>query len=594
MTNSVNDKILAQVIEGNRELAATDVRNALSRGVDVQWVVPAELAEVLDGTEFMNAVTENVISRVAEKSLNWWKRWILINPARIFKYNLNNLSGDLDIVLSYDPKILKFAKDAIKDTWAFHYNKPMSEAKKRHLDLALRNGAMGSGMTVHDIPDIGDTPQLRKLTQALQGDNDNALKYIERFWQGSKNFTTWRENVLRLAAYNYFLARVRNGDRVYGASDAAKVDATTDIHRKAALLARELIGDYGGLSKGGQFLRRKMIPFYSWLEINAPRYYRMFKNLAVEGASARGRQARTGAVLGKKALFLTAKMSMLYAAAQLFNHIFWPDEEEELGDIGRRQLHLILGRRADGSIIMVRFQGALSDALSWFNLHDFPEDIKELATGKKSIYQWVGEAPLETVNKLVQGVRPDIKIPMELATGRQLFPEFWRPRPIRDKWEHVSRLFSAEHLYRRVAGKPIRGDSVAGRVLNDLANVFSYTADPGETAYHETRTLIRDFLKTENIERPLTDPTTRANALYYYKQAIKFGDTPAAEKYLNKYKELGGKMKYLQVSIKRAHPTANLPARFRSKFFNRLSEKDRKTIKRATAWYKSTYKGAKK
>ena len=98
--------------------------------------------------------------------------------------------------------------------------------------------------------------------------------------------------------------------------------------------------------------------------------------MSVEG-EPRGRNLRMGAVLGKKTLLLTAKMSMLYAAVQLFNHLFWPDEEEELGEVGRRQLHLILGRQADGTVLSLRFQGALSDALSWFNLHDFPEDVRE-------------------------------------------------------------------------------------------------------------------------------------------------------------------------------------------------------------------------
>jgi hypothetical protein len=590
MTYSINDKILAQVLGGNHELAAPDVQQILARGVDVRWVVPSELAEALDGQDFMSLVKDNVVSRMAETSLNWWKRWILINPARIFKYNLNNLSGDLDISLAYDPKILKSAGQAARDLWAMHYDKPMEEELKAEIEKAVRDGVIGSGMTVHDIPDSGDTPQLRRLMLALGADNRGALRHIERFWEGSKNFTTWRENVLRLAAYRYFKQRIANGDRVYGASEQGKVDATADPDRKAALLARELIGDYGGLSKGGQWLRRKMIPFYSWLEINAPRYYRMYRNLAVEG-EPRGRNLRMGAVLGKKTLLLTAKMSMLYAAVSLFNHLFWPDEEEELGEVGRRQLHLILGRRADGTVLSLRFQGALSDALSWFNLHDFPEDVRELATGKKTVYQWVGEAPLETVNKLVQGVRPDIKTPAEMMTGRQLFPEFWRPRPIRDKWEHAARLFSAEKLYQRVAGKPIRGDSVGARVMNDLVSLVVYSSDPGEAAYFDTRKMVGDFLEARNIEKPVVDPTERSSALYYYKQAIKFGDAEAAEKYLAKYKELGGKIKYLRISIDRAHPLARLPRKNRTQFFNTLSAKDRQTIKRATKWYALTYRG---
>jgi hypothetical protein len=590
LTNSLNDRILEQVLMGARELQEEDVRKVLSRGVDVEWVLPAEIAEALDGQDFINLVDDNVAAIFAEKSLNWWKRWILINPARIAKYNINNLSGDADICFAYNPRIFKYAKQAAHDMWKFHYGKEMTPELKAEFDLAVRNSVVGSGMTVHDIPDISEAPQLKKMMEALNADSRSAIRYIERFWEGSKNFTTWRENVLRLASYRFFQDEVRAGKKVYGVSIPEKVDATEDLDRKAALLARELVGDYGGLSKGGQMLRRKMIPFYSWLEINAPRYLRMYKNLAVEGEGSRGRVSRTGAVLGKKGLFLTAKMSFLYAMVHLFNNLFWPDEEDELGTYQRRQLHLILGRRDDGTIVTLRFQGALSDALAWFNLHDAPEDIRELANGTKTIYQWMGEAAVEPFNKMFQGIRPDIKTPGEVITGKQVYPEFWRPRPIRDKWEHVSRLFSAEKIYRRVAGKPIRGDSVAGRVLNDLASLVTYSADPGEAAYHDSRRMVFDFLKAQNVEKPMVDPTNRSNALYYYKQSIKFGDAKAAEKYLQQYKDLGGKLKYLKVSIKRAHPLAGLPKKYRTRFYNRISKEDKVIIRRGTKWYKETYK----
>jgi hypothetical protein len=332
-----------------------------------------------------------------------------------------------------------------------------------------------------------------------------------------------------------------------------------------------------------------MIPFYSWLEINAPRYYRLYSNLAVEG-EPEGRKLRMGAVAAKKGLFLSAKAFALYAAAQMFNYLFWPDEEEELGESGRRQAHIILGRRSDGSIITLRLQGALSDALSWFNLHDFPEDMRELAAGKKTVYKWLAEGAVEPVNKLIQGVRPDIKTPTEVITGRTIYPEFWRPRPIRDKVEHVAKLLSADSLYRRVAGKPLRGDTVEGRLMSDLLSVFTYSADPGETAYYASRDLVGKYMEDKNLERPTADPTNRSTALYYYKQALKFGDAKAAEKYLQKYKDLGGNMKGIQASVKRAHPLGALPAAHRARFFNSLSQEDRQTLKRGTEWYRETFK----
>jgi hypothetical protein len=588
MTNSIKENLLDQYFAGVRDLQTDDVQQVLARGVDETWVVPMELAEVMNGKEFLHMPADNIAARFAEKSLNWWKRWILINPARIFKYNFNNLSGDLDITLAYEPRILKYAKQAAKDLWAFQHNKEMSSDLSAEIDVALRDAVVGSGMTVHDIPDVSANVDLKKLMEALNGDTTSALRYIERFWQGSKNFTVWRENVLRLAAYRYFKDAIAAGARVYGASDHYKVDAVTDPDRKAALLARELIGDYGGLSKGGNWLRRKMIPFYSWMEINAPRYYRMYRNLAVEGRGP-GDRLRVGGVMLKKGAFLSAKMAMLYGAANLFNHLFWPDEEEELGEVGRRQLHLILGRRSDGSVMTLRFQGALSDALAFFGLEDAPEDIKDVARGRKTFHQWMAEMPYEFTNKFIQGIRPDVKIPFELMSGKAFFPEWTKPRPIRDRLEHVSRLFSVETIYRRLANKPIRGESVAGRLLNDLSSLVSYTADPGEVAYHHIRRLGNEFLKESNLERPAIEPSSRMNALYYYKKALKYGDAKAAEKYLKKYKELGGNLKRLRISIKNTHPLSMIPKKYRGHFLKSLNTKEKRSLKTAREWYRETY-----
>jgi len=193
---------------------------------------------------------------------------------------------------------------------------------------------------------------------------------------------------------------------------------------KAALVSRELVGDYGRISKGGQWLRKKMIPFYSWMEINAPRYWRIFRNLPVE-TGATGTKTRIGMVVGKKAAFTTAKMLMLYTAVQAFNRWAWPDEEEELGESQRRQMHLILGRREDGTIITIRLQGALSDALGWIGAEDLPEDLRALRAGRTTIGKLLKEAAAAPLQRLAQGIRPDIKLPTELLSGRSFYPDIF-------------------------------------------------------------------------------------------------------------------------------------------------------------------------
>lgn len=587
MTNSLSDKVIEKIVGGDKQFDLNDVKQILARGMDVEWVIPNELAETMD--HFRTYRDEGPIQRLAERTLNMWKQYILINPVRIIKYNLNNLSGDADICIAYDRKIVtKHGKQAAKDLWAWTYNKQMSSQLKAELDLAQRNAVIGSGMTVHDIPDVTRDMEIDRFVSALTGKKPELIK---RFWGGSKRFTTWRENILRLAAYRFFKDQINSGKtNLYGASNPDIVNQTPiEEDRRAALLARELIGDYGNLSQAGQWLRRKMIPFYSWMEINAPRYVRLWRNLPLEGKGA-SKKIKVGSfAFAKAGTALTFRMATLYGMIMLWNMIFFPDEEEELGEAGRRQLHLILGRREDGSIISLRVQGALSDALSWFGSEDFPQDMKDLANREMSFYDWLKDAGKGFSNKILQGIRPDIKTAGETILGQSLYPDWTSPRPIRDKLEHVVRTFSLDIPYKYLAGKPIRGDTVEGRLLNDLMGLVTYASDPGEQAYYDTRSSVREFLEKKGDEQPSIIPTNRSNALYYYKQSLKYGDAKAAEKYLKKYQDLGGNLKGMRISIKLAHPLASLPMRYRHEFKGSLSPENQKTLNRAIKWYEQTY-----
>lgn len=584
ITNSLNDKIIEQLLAGERQLGDEDVKKVLARGFDRQWIIPVELATTLDAFQKWDEGT--IAGKISESILTKWKQWVLINPARIIKYNLNNLSGDADIALAYDPGIFKYVKEAMADLWAFHHNKPMTAGKKAEFEKALRDGVIGSGMTVHDIPDLLKSADVQDLTMAIRGEKPNV---IMRYWRGSKNFTTWRENVLRMATYRRFQDRLNKGEKIYGASNPKVVENAPD-DRKAALLARQLIGDYGALSEGGQWLRRRVIPFYSWMEINGPRYVRMLRNIRIEGQGMGRPVAVISGAMARKSAFLGVKMMGLYALISLFNHLVWPDEEEELGETGRRQLHLILGRREDGSIMTLRVQGALSDALGWFGMEDFPADMKDLATGKKTVYEWLGDIPYSTANRLIQAARPDVKAGAELLSGKQFYPEFTKPRAIRDKAEYIARFFSMEPIYKRIAGKPLRGESTVGRLWADIQGLATYSSNPGEIAYHEVRKEANEWLEKQKVERPAVEPTSKSNALYYYRQALSYGDDKAALKYLKDYKALGGTTKGMKQSIKLAHPMAGIPSRYKFKFMQSLDEGEKARLKYAVKWYNETYK----
>jgi TPR repeat protein len=179
---------------------------------------------------------------------------------------------------------------------------------------------------------------------------------------------------------------------------------------------------------------------------------------------------------------------------------------------------------------------------------------------------------------------------MESLTGKKTYPDPFNVRPIRDTTEHILRTFSLDSIYRMAAGKPGRGKNVAEHFLADIKSLLVYRSDPGEQAYYDTRKMVFDWLGAQGVERPSGTPTKRGNALYYYRQALKYGDFSAAKRYLGKYYEMGGTGRTLRQGIKGAHPLASIPSRKRYSFRQSLGPQDAQRLKQALEWYELTYK----
>jgi N12 class adenine-specific DNA methylase len=576
--NSITDQAISQVLAGNKTLPDA-VRQVLARGKDAEWVIKEGLAMTLN--EFRPKVGDSLPASISKDVLTTWKQWILMNPFRVIKYNINNMSGDLDIAMAYDPKIITgYFWQAFKDLWATFRGKGTETLSDEMSDL-IKRGVINTGMTQMDIPDLNNVKAVGDLVDFFDGKSKNALS---RWYAMNKKLSTLRENILRLAAYRYFMDKLNAGEIVYGASRKAELDAVENINAKAAKLARELIGDYGNISHAGQYIRERIVPFFSWIEINAPRYVRLFRNLQHEGGGA----AFTG-VMAWKAAKLGAKAMALMTLVMLWNATFFPDEEDELGETGREQLHLILGRRADGSIITLRFQGALSDALQWFGMENPLEQYRAVKSGRKGAVDMTKDVAFSGMKKLFQGIRPEPKLVYEVLSGQSFFPDPMHPRPIRDTAEHILRTFSLDRIYNRVAGKPKAGGTWETQLTRDIMSMVVAEADPGEQAYYTSRKYIFDWLDKNNKEKPVALPTNRSNALYYYKQALKFGDFDSAAKYLKRYQDLGGQMRDVVASVKRVHPLSSLKLSDRYKFRQTLTPEQKQTLEVATAWYKKHY-----
>jgi diguanylate cyclase (GGDEF)-like protein len=595
---TIPDKIASQIDQnGSQVVEEQDLQTLLALRKRQSWALPSELAATLD--KVVDFPIDNFIAKALQKIQNSWKIWRLLNPPSVIKYNINNMSGDLDIAMAYDPKIMAYAQKAAKDLWGYNLK---GKAPTEEMLKLIKKGVISSGLSVSEITDLNKDMFLKILSGEKVG-------MIERYWQTTKNFTQWRENILRLAAYRFFVDHLKKyPDTTFGASNRLAIEKITDQDDKAAKLARELIGDYGNISKGGQWLRRYLIPFYSWLEINAPRYYRLMQNAPHEGdRDSKTRAARTAklgltsaAILGKNAAFSSAmlmvKAGALYAAVMLWNQLFPDDEKEELMQ-RRRQAHLLLpnieelangnltSRRSDGTIASLRFQGALSDALSWIGLEDLPYDVSDLASGSKKFSDMIKEAAVAPFQRIGTSLTPMIKSPVELLTKKSFYPNVFNPSPIRDPWENVARTMAMDIPYRYLAGKPSKG------FINSIPTAVVYITDPGEAAYQEIKSKVYKFLDDNKYEVNQNDPTNKANALYYYKKSIVYKDQKSAIRWLKEYLKAGGTIDGISTSIRNADPLAALPDKYRNHFIASLAPRELRQLGRANAWYNLTYKG---
>jgi hypothetical protein len=242
-----------------------------------------------------------------------------------------------------------------------------------------------------------------------------------------------------------------------------------------------------------------------------------------------------------------------------------------------------MGTKPDGKIMTARFQGAFSDALSWFGLEAYPKIIGKIKDGEMEPGELAKKMLMATPNKLANSSAPFLKLAGELITGKSIYPDITKPVQIRDKGEHAARFLSLDNEYKALAGKPTRG------YLDSLKGLYLYENDPGEAAYNNIRRIAGKYLEKNGKEAVSAEPTARSSALYYYKQALRFEDETATERYRDEYIASGGTREGINKSIAKAHPMAMLPLRERARFRQSLSPDELETLQRGIDWYRQVY-----
>ena len=188
-------------------------------------------------------------------------------------------------------------------------------------------------------------------------------------------------------------------------------------------------------------------------------------------------------------------------------------------------------------------------------------------------------------NKFIGQLNPYLKMPIELATGRSLYPNMFQSRQISDRLEHVARSFGVEWPYKEIR-RAITGKSMS--TAEEATKIFLYAIDPEEAAYFNTLDKVRQF-----NERVLDKhfegfaSTKRGTALRNIKNAMRYKDQAAIQRFIREYRELDGTPQGLKQSMKAMNPLFGMSEKEVKQFMKWITPTERKTLRMANLYWRS-------
>ncbi|MBR1602154.1 MAG: hypothetical protein IJ667_01790, partial [Synergistaceae bacterium] len=231
------------------------------------WIIPNEVADALKA--FAEAKQPASFKKLLRKITKTWKMWQLFGPTQTLKYNLRNVTGDLDAVLAGNPNTLKYVGRAMQELAPVMFGKRAAEGDlKNYIERGADIGSeaaqyFNSGMDKQLILPID--PEFKAVSNELAGIktaadfkklSKKAFKLLNKYSIGGiMKLSSYRENILRYATYLSYLEQMQaNTDgkpNNWGASLRDEIEAIPDIHDRAYKLSNELLGDYDSISELG-------------------------------------------------------------------------------------------------------------------------------------------------------------------------------------------------------------------------------------------------------------------------------------------------------------------------------------------------------
>ena len=637
----------AQLKELNQtgvKLLPEDIRESLTQGERETWIVPSRVAEALRGIGDRLSAQDNAVEAAAKWTLGIWKSWKLFMPMSHIRYEYGNVVADTEKLLSSSPGTFKYLPRAAKELRAFWQGGPPSA----DLQAALKDGVINA-ITAQEL----DSLVRIKAFEAFETRTQKAWDIVKRrgssilyqpvlsmleggtrTWSAIKgrpqsevmtqlglgDFSTpelsaYREAVTRYAHYQGNLEAIRAGARpAYGGAYWRTIEAMTDsrpgandaAERKAAAISKATFGDYGDLSVLGQTARDKFIPFYSWMEINFRYHANLLRNLrdmVREGEGPAAAQAGKAVALAglsftaRAAGGLALRLALPYLALALWNNSGDRDELEKLlSEEDRRRTHLILGRDAQGKILVVYGNTALMDVMKWVSGPKFAQAMGGWLNGKTDFTTaaaaWRDAILPDLANNFFGGITPVLKIPYTRISGLATFPDVTDQRTVpaydmrRNILSQITDDFTAD-LIERTINKDYYGSKDLGAYVKQM--IFQVRQrDPESWAFYAIKDKANDYLeKRTGTKRDSSLDAPDQQVLRNFRRAIYRGDVEKAVQFYQRLLDYGYTAERFQASIRSQDPLSALPKEngLRKQFVDSLNPDDRAQLDRAYVFY---------
>ncbi len=447
IAEELNKDVLARVEIEQKDL---HIVRALGKPRDLV-VLPTELIAQLDEVKRESA---NPVIKISRDMMTRWKQYTLLNPTRFVSYNLRNMTGDMDPVLAGAFGAFSEVPQAVEDL--ANYYGVLGKGKKVKVPGDVQDYVDQSGLhasiTNVEIPKLKEMEWIRPLF-ADKKTWLNPVENAKRWFEFARKYSEFREGVLRLASYRYYLKKIKAGDlKHYGASKRAYIDGLIEQlgpKAAAATLSRELLGDYGNLSVFNDLMRTNIAPFWSWVAVNGRRYPQMMGNAFLYGRlKAMDNKAATAAYTALAAMGVNG----LYGLTQAWNHLVMGDLEDDLDEEGRANPHINLYRDSNGEVVTFRNFGAVADFMEWTGLNSMIGLLPSYMDGHMTGKELLTELAKDPASKLFHMMRPDVKGVFEVGQGVSYFPDPLNPRRV-DRGEAAAAVFGLGDEYRAIKGK---------------------------------------------------------------------------------------------------------------------------------------------